>query len=89
MHDSVSKLNIVPELILVDGNTFKPYYHNDELIENICVIGGDDKYLPELHVQVYLLKNIMMIILKIFLKVMKNLQIMDGIQICVMALKNI
>ena len=46
MHDSVSKLNIVPELILVDGNTFKPYYHNDELIENICVIGGDDKYLP-------------------------------------------
>ena len=46
MHDSISKLNIVPELILVDGNTFRPYYHNGELIENICVIGGDDKYLP-------------------------------------------
>ena len=46
MHDAISQLNIVPELILVDGNSFKPYYYNNELIENICVIGGDDKYLP-------------------------------------------
>ena len=46
MHDSVKNLNIVPELILVDGNYFKPYYNDEELIENICIIGGDDKYLP-------------------------------------------
>ena len=46
MHQSVKNLNIVPELILVDGNSFKPYYNDEELIENICVIGGDNKYLP-------------------------------------------
>lgn len=46
MHESVKNLNIVPELILVDGNYFKPYYNDEELIENICIIGGDNKYLP-------------------------------------------
>jgi ribonuclease HII len=46
MHDAVSNLNIVPELILVDGNSFNPYYHKNQLIEHICIIGGDDKYLP-------------------------------------------
>ena len=46
MHDSISMLNIVPELILVDGNTFRPYYNGEQLIDNICIIGGDDKYLP-------------------------------------------
>ena len=46
MHDSISKLNIVPELILVDGNTFRPYYSGEQLIDHICIIGGDDKYLP-------------------------------------------
>ena len=46
MHESVRTLNIIPELILVDGNYFKPYYNDEELIENICIIGGDNKYLP-------------------------------------------
>jgi len=46
MHQSIRDLNIVPELILVDGNSFKPYYNDEELIENICIIGGDNKYLP-------------------------------------------
>ena len=45
MHECIKNLNIVPELILVDGNYFKPYYNNEELIENICIIGGDNKYL--------------------------------------------
>ena len=45
MHESVKNLNIVPELILVDGNYFKPYYNEEELIENVCIIGGDNKYL--------------------------------------------
>ena len=46
MHQSISKLNITPDLLLVDGNYFKPYYNNNELIDNVCIIGGDDKYLP-------------------------------------------
>ena len=44
MHKSLDNLNTIPELILVDGNKFNPYYHNNELIENICVIKGDLNY---------------------------------------------
>ena len=46
MHDSINKLNIIPELLLVDGNTFTPYYHNNDIIEHTCIIEGDNKYLP-------------------------------------------
>ena len=46
MHKSIDKLNIIPELLLVDGNTFKPYYYNNNIIEHICIIEGDNKYLP-------------------------------------------
>ena len=46
MHDALDNLNIVPELILVDGNSFKPYYHNNDIIEHTCIIGGDNSYLP-------------------------------------------
>jgi ribonuclease HII len=46
MHDALDNLNIVPELILVDGNSFKPYYHNKDIIEHICIIEGDNSYLP-------------------------------------------
>jgi len=45
MHDSLNKLNVVPEFILVDGNSFKPYYHNNELIEHTCIVEGDNKYI--------------------------------------------
>ena len=46
MHEALNNLNITLELILVDGNSFKPYYQNNELIENVCIIEGDNKYLP-------------------------------------------
>ena len=41
MHKSLKKLKVKPELILVDGNRFKPY----QTIQHICVIKGDDKFL--------------------------------------------
>lgn len=41
MHRALSKLKIAPEMILVDGNRFKPY--KDVPYE--CVIKGDGKYL--------------------------------------------
>lgn len=41
MNRSVEKLEIQPELLLVDGNRYKP--HNDIPFE--CVIKGDGKYL--------------------------------------------
>ena len=45
MHKSLDKLNVVPELLLVDGSNFTPYYYNDTIIENICIIGGDNIYI--------------------------------------------
>jgi ribonuclease HII len=45
MHEALNKLNIVPELILVDGNSFKPYYYNDDLIDHVCIVEGDNNYL--------------------------------------------
>ena len=46
MHETLDKLNVVPEFILVDGNSFKPYYYNNDVIEHTCIIEGDNKYLP-------------------------------------------
>ena len=47
MHCAIKSLNIEPELILVDGNIFNSYYNEEnDLIEHITFIGGDDKYLP-------------------------------------------
>jgi len=40
MHKALKKLKHKPELILVDGNRFKPYLD----IEYICVVKGDGKY---------------------------------------------
>jgi ribonuclease HII len=45
MHDALNNLNVVPEFILVDGNSFKPYYYDNDLIEHVCVIEGDNQYL--------------------------------------------
>ncbi|PKO96700.1 MAG: ribonuclease HII [Bacteroidetes bacterium HGW-Bacteroidetes-7] len=39
MHRAISKLEIKPELILVDGNRFKPYGN----IPHKCIVGGDGK----------------------------------------------
>lgn len=41
MHRALAKLNTTPEMILVDGNRFKPY--GDIPFE--CVVKGDGKYL--------------------------------------------
>lgn len=41
MHKSIEKLNITPELILVDGNRFKPFKD----IPHECIIKGDSKYM--------------------------------------------
>ncbi|MHA7842578.1 MAG: ribonuclease HII [Winogradskyella sp.] len=41
MHGSISKLNVTPEYIIVDGNKFKPY----KSIPHETIIKGDGKYL--------------------------------------------
>ncbi len=41
MHKAINKLESTPDLILVDGNRFKPY----KTIPHDCVIGGDAIYL--------------------------------------------
>ena len=41
MHRAVEKLGKVPELLLIDGNRFKPY----QKIPFECIIKGDGKYL--------------------------------------------
>ncbi|APY08922.1 ribonuclease HII [Winogradskyella sp. J14-2] len=41
MHGSISKLNITPKFIIVDGNKFKPY----KSIPFKTIIKGDGKYL--------------------------------------------
>lgn len=40
MHRSIDKLTQKPELLLIDGNRFKPYKN----IDHICIIKGDGKY---------------------------------------------
>lgn len=41
MHKSIQKLKPCPELILVDGNRFKPF----KKIRHECIIQGDSKFL--------------------------------------------
>jgi len=46
MNDVVSKINIKPEKILVDGTQFKKYKDNyGNIIEHECVIEGDNKFM--------------------------------------------
>ncbi len=40
MHNAISKLSAKPELLLIDGNRFSPYFG----IPHQCIIGGDGKY---------------------------------------------
>lgn len=40
MHQSIDQLSIIPELLLIDGNRFKPY----KQIDHLCIIKGDGKY---------------------------------------------
>jgi len=41
MHRALEQLNTQPQLILVDGNKFKPYHE----IPHECIIKGDGKYM--------------------------------------------
>lgn len=41
MHEAIKKLNMVPELLLIDGNRFVPYPD----IPHECIVKGDGKYL--------------------------------------------
>lgn len=41
MHRAVEQLKTIPQLLLIDGNRFKPYAG----IPHQCIIGGDAKYL--------------------------------------------
>ncbi len=40
MHRAIAKLQVVPEVLLIDGNRFKPYQD----IPFTCIIKGDAKY---------------------------------------------
>ena len=44
-HDSLDKLKIRPNHILVDGNRFQEYKYENEVIPHTCIIKGDSKYL--------------------------------------------
>lgn len=41
MHRAVEQLKVTPELLLIDGNRFKPFNN----ISHECIIKGDGKYL--------------------------------------------
>lgn len=41
MHRALDQFNIVPELLLIDGNRFTKYKN----IEHRCIIGGDAKFM--------------------------------------------
>ena len=42
----VDNLKVRPELLLIDGNRFYGYKDkNENEIEHVCIIGGDDKYM--------------------------------------------
>lgn len=40
MHRAVGQLKVKPELLLIDGNRFKPY----PFIQHVCVVKGDSKF---------------------------------------------
>jgi ribonuclease HII len=40
MHRAIDQLKVRPELLLIDGNRFKPYHD----LKHVCVVGGDAKY---------------------------------------------
>ena len=41
MHKAIKRLSIRPQLLLIDGNRFKPF----EDLPHHCIVGGDGKYL--------------------------------------------
>ena len=45
MHKAIKKLQVRPEHILVDGNSF-PIFYDGDAISHTCIEGGDNKYTP-------------------------------------------
>ena len=45
MHKCIKKLNVRPDHILVDGNSF-PIFNDGDAISHTCITGGDNKYTP-------------------------------------------
>jgi ribonuclease HII len=43
-HKAIDQLTIRPDKIIIDGDVFKPYYENDDVIPHECIIKGDYKY---------------------------------------------
>ena len=43
MHRAIKGLNIIPNKLLIDGNSFKPYPYDNIPYE--CIIKGDDKHI--------------------------------------------
>ncbi len=41
MHKAIDQLAVRPELLLIDGNRFNPYFG----VAHCCIVGGDGKYL--------------------------------------------
>ena len=52
MHNAVKGLGVRPDMLLVDGNDFKPMMRMNasgdslEQISHVCIEGGDNKYTP-------------------------------------------
>lgn len=44
MHKALDQLNIIPDRLLVDGNCFKMYVKDGEVIPHVTIVGGDRKY---------------------------------------------
>jgi len=40
MHRALDELKLQPQILLIDGNRFKPYHD----IKHVCIVGGDAKY---------------------------------------------
>ena len=40
MHRALDELTLQPEILLIDGNRFKPYHD----VKHVCIVGGDAKY---------------------------------------------
>ena len=45
MHKAIKKLQVRPQHILVDGNSF-PIFYDGDAISHTCIEGGDNKYTP-------------------------------------------
>ena len=44
MHGALDKLQVRPEMILVDGSHFNPYTFEKKRISHVCIVKGDNSY---------------------------------------------